>query len=78
MPTYLYETIPAIPTEQVERFQLRQGFNDPPLVVHPDTGAPVRRVISGGMGLVNKGRDSSALPEAGPGCGPGSCGCGRF
>ena len=80
MPTYLYETIPAIPTEQVERFELRQGFNDAPFVVHPDTGAPVRRVISGGMGLVSKGSDSSSLPESGsgPGCGPGSCGCGRF
>ena len=78
MPTYLYETVPSTPTETVQRFELRQGFNDSVLAQHPETGAPVRRVISGGLGLMTKGSDSSSLPEAGPGCGPGSCGCGRF
>jgi hypothetical protein len=40
------------------------------------SGAPVRRVISGGLGLMPAG--DRALPDPGPGCGPGSCGCGRF
>ena len=79
MPTYLYETVPSAHTDEVERFELRQSFSDPVLEVHPTTGAPVRRVISGGMGLMSKGGGAAQpLPEPGPGCGPGSCGCGRF
>lgn len=77
MPTYLYETIPASAHDAAEQFEVRQGFNDPPLSTHPESGRPVRRVISGGLALMTKSA-GSALPEAGPGCGPGSCGCGRF
>lgn len=76
MPTYLYETIPDAPEGAVDRFEIRQSFAEAPLTTHPETGAPVRRVISGGMGLMMKGENS--LPEAGPGCGPANCGCGRF
>ncbi|MCC6318020.1 MAG: zinc ribbon domain-containing protein [Gemmatimonadaceae bacterium] len=75
MPTYLYETIPA-PDAAAERFEVRQSMSDPPLERHPVTGVPVRRLISGGFGLMN-GQEKS-MPEPGPGCGPGSCGCGRF
>lgn len=74
MPTYLYETVPAAGSGVAERFEVKQRFNDPPLAVHPETGVPVRRVISGGMGLVTK--SGTELPE--PGCGPETCGCGRF
>lgn len=76
MPTYLYETIPKRPDEAVDQFELKQSFSEAPLSVHPTTGAPVRRVISGGIGLVTKSENS--LPEPGPGCGPANCGCGRF
>ena len=76
MPTYLYETVPAAPDETVARFEVKQSFSDAPLTAHPETGAPVRRVISGGIGLMTKGENS--LPEPGPGCGPANCGCGRF
>lgn len=76
MPTYLYETIPADRQTPPRRFELRQGFADPVLTEDPDTGAPVRRVISGGIGVMK--RSEQSLPDAGPGCGPGSCGCGRF
>ena len=76
MPTYLYETIPADHRTSPKRFELRQGFADPALTVDPDTGTPVRRVISGGIGVMTKTEQS--VPDAGPGCGPGSCGCGRF
>jgi predicted nucleic acid-binding Zn ribbon protein len=75
MPTYLYETVPA-ENELAERFELKQSFSDPPLTVHPSTGTPVRRVISGGLGLMTKSETSA--PDPGPGCGPASCGCGRF
>lgn len=77
MPTYLYETIPEAAGTPSEQFEVRQGFGDEPLRTHPETGVPVRRVISGGLGLMSKGNTTS-LPEPGPGCGPGSCGCGRF
>jgi predicted nucleic acid-binding Zn ribbon protein len=77
MPTYLYETIPNNSTEPTQQFEVRQGFAEEPLRAHPDTGVPVRRVISGGLGLMSKGAGAT-LPEPGPGCGPGSCGCGRF
>ena len=72
MPTYIYETISPTP----ERFEVRQGFNDPVLTAHPETGAPVRRVISGGLAVLPNGANGADAPEAG--CGPGSCGCGRF
>jgi predicted nucleic acid-binding Zn ribbon protein len=76
MPTYLYETVPSSSNEAVARFEIKQSFSDAPLVAHPETGAPVRRVISGGIGLMTKSENS--LPEPGPGCGPANCGCGRF
>jgi predicted nucleic acid-binding Zn ribbon protein len=76
MPTYLYETVPTAPDGDVARFEVKQSFSEAPLTVHPETGAPVRRVISGGIGLMTKSENS--LPEAGPGCGPANCGCGRF
>lgn len=78
MPTYLYETVPTTAGEAAEQFEVRQGFNEPPLAAHPTSGAPVRRVISGGFGVMSKGGSGTSLPAAGPGCGPGSCGCGRF
>ena len=74
MPTYLYETVPAAEGSTSERFEIKQRFDDPPLEVHPQTGVPVRRVISGGMGLVAR----SSGEEPAPGCGPETCSCGRF
>lgn len=74
MPTYLYETVPGAEGARAERFEIKQSMSEPPLTVHPDTGVPVRRVISGGMGLMTK--SSSELPE--PGCGPDTCMCGRY
>lgn len=73
MPTYVYETVPSAENGAAERFEIKQSFNDPPLEVHPETGVPVRRVISGGIGLATK--SGMELPE--PGCGAGTCRCGR-
>jgi len=72
MPTYIYETISPTP----ERFEVRQGFSDPALTAHPQTGEPVRRVISGGLAVLPNGTSSSDAPD--PGCGPANCQCGRF
>ena len=75
MPTYLYETV-ADAGVPARRFEMRQKFDEPPLDSDPLTGAAVRRVISGGLGIVSKraGGDDDA-PGA---CGPESCTCGRF
>lgn len=44
MPTYVYEVITGS-GEPGERFEVVQQMSDPPLTEHPETGAPVRRVI---------------------------------
>jgi predicted nucleic acid-binding Zn ribbon protein len=72
MPTYVYETISPAP----ERFEVRQGFDDPVLTEHPATGEPVRGVISGGLAVVPNGVSAGDAPE--PSCGPANCRCGRF
>ena len=47
MPTYIYETIPA-KGKKPKRFELRQLMADAALTRHPETGEPVRRIITGG------------------------------
>ena len=84
MATYLYETIPRSPDEQPRRFEVVQSRKDAALKTAPDTGEPVRRVISGGFGLMGVTERkaaapvaSSARPSAAPaGCAPG-CACHR-
>jgi predicted nucleic acid-binding Zn ribbon protein len=80
MATYVYETIPRRPNELPMRFEVIQSMKDAPLTRHPDTGEPVRRVISGGYGLMGLGGKSTPTPRAtrGSGCGCNSaCMCGR-
>ena len=44
MPTYLYEVLNgSVPPE---RFEIRQELGDLPLVCHPITNEPVRKIIS--------------------------------
>lgn len=49
MPTYEYKR------EDGTTFEIRQGINDDALTECPDTGQPVKRIISGGGGVVYKG-----------------------
>ncbi len=49
MPTYEYKR------EDGTTFEVRQGINDDPLEECPDTGQKVKRVITGGGGVVYKG-----------------------
>ncbi len=49
MPTYSYQR------EDGSVFEVMQRMSDEPLKVCPDTGQPVRRLISGGAGVVYKG-----------------------
>jgi predicted nucleic acid-binding Zn ribbon protein len=78
MATYLYETIPSKQGEEPQTFEVQQSMKDAPLTAHPQTGVPVRRVITGGFGFVSKGGSAPApapqRPSSGGGCGSG-CGC---
>lgn len=74
MPTYVYETIPQVEGEAVQRFEMRQSMKDAPLTQHPDSGRPVRRVPIGGTGLMGGGGSSPAPSSGGGSCGTG-CGC---
>ena len=73
MATYVYEIIPRQDGETPRRFEVVQGMKDAPLTRHPDTGEPVRRVISGGYGIMRKPSASATVPAA-AGCAPG-CAC---
>jgi predicted nucleic acid-binding Zn ribbon protein len=77
MATYVYETVPRHAGEAPERFEVVQSMNDAPLVSHPETGRPVRRVIMGGFGLMGVGgkTPASTASTAAP-CAPG-CACHR-
>lgn len=74
MPTYVYETIPQNDVEQPKRFEVRQSMLDKPLTHHPDNGVPVRRVISGGTGVMGGKSTSAPSRPSGGSCGSG-CGC---
>jgi len=71
MTTYIYETIPADDSNEPKVFEFQQRMTDRPLTQHPETGEPVRRVISGGLGIMQKGKASAPSPSS---CGSG-CGC---
>jgi predicted nucleic acid-binding Zn ribbon protein len=70
MTTYVYETIPTKPGEEVRYFEIQQSMTESALARHPDTGEPIRRVILGGYGLVKKEDDA---PSAGGCCGDNGC-----
>lgn len=74
MATYTYETVPAAPGDHVKRYEIQQSMKDAPLQKHPETGEPVRRVITGGTGFISGSRSSAPVP-AGGACHSGGCGC---
>ena len=53
MPTYLYETTDQ--SRPIRQFELKQSFGEKPLLLDPTTGELVRRVITGGYGVVIRG-----------------------
>jgi len=73
MPTYIYETVEKPNTQ----FEVKQSMKDDPLTRHPETGAPVRRVISGGYGILQKSGIPAPSRPKGHGCCGGGCGCGH-
>jgi predicted nucleic acid-binding Zn ribbon protein len=67
---YVYETTNR--EKPIRRFEVNQSIKDEPLRTDPETGEPVRRVITGGLGVVVPGSASAPKPRGG--CGAG-CGC---
>ena len=55
MATYIYETIPEKKGQSPRRFEVVQGMTEPALTHDPETGLPVRRVITGGSGNIMRG-----------------------
>lgn len=74
MATYVYETIPQKEDEQPRRFEWKQSMTEAALTHHPETGEPVRRVITGGAGLMGLSSSQTSTRSSGGGCGAG-CGC---
>ena len=77
MPIYVYETIPSAPDAAPERFELRQSMAEAPLTMHPESGVPVRRVLSGGLVTFTNSQsgETCGVPGGAPsgGCGSGNC-----
>jgi putative FmdB family regulatory protein len=74
MPAYEYQC-PSCATH----FERRQKMSDPEIESCPDCGGRVKRLISGGAGVISKGVAShSAAPacEMGGGCCATETGCG--
>jgi len=75
MPTYVYESIPSDGGEP-ERFEIVQGMNEAPLTAHPETGEPVRRIVTGGLGVLGKPiRRSTTVDKSLAAATP--CGCAK-
>ncbi len=61
MPHYTYEVI-LEDDEPGQLFEVLQKMSDPPLTVHPETGQPVRRVISAPF-VSTKGLSDGAMAK---------------
>jgi hypothetical protein len=74
MPTYTYETIPSDAGEAPRRFEVFQRMTDEPLTHDPDSGEPVRRIITGGIGVrLGVLRRSTVVDKKSPAA--TACGC---
>lgn len=75
MTTYIYETVPGKKSGPTRRFEIRQSMKDPALTAHPETGEPIRRVVTGGYGILKSGQPAprAAAPSGGHSCGSGCC-----
>ena len=74
MATYIYETIPQTAEQKPRRFEVQQSMKDSPLTFDPETGLAVRRVISGGYGVITGARGYRGAIAPLPGHQGGCCG----
>ena len=75
MAIYIYETIPAGEGQPVRTYEIRQSMKDAALTKHPETGEPIRRVITGGLGVMTSSKAGGSQPAVGGHCCGGGCGC---
>ena len=61
MPTYVYEVIALNSGTEPRQFEVFQRMSDAPLTVDPDSGKPVRRIVSSGIGIKIKGLKRSTV-----------------
>ncbi len=74
MPTYVYETVPDDPAKKPRRFEVFQSMHDDALTHDPDSGEPVRRIITGGIGVkLGVLRRSTVVDKKSPAA--TACGC---
>jgi predicted nucleic acid-binding Zn ribbon protein len=78
MAVYVYETIPSKEGELVRTYEIGQSMKDAALTEHPETGEPIRRVITGGLGVMTSSKGGASAPRSASGghCCGGGCGCG--
>lgn len=76
MPTYVYETVPSSPKEPIRTYEIKQSMKDAALSSHPETGEPIRRVITGGLGIMTSGKGGGSTAPTGGHCCGSACGCG--
>ena len=75
MPTYIYESMPT-DGRAPERFEMFQRMTETPLTEHPQTGDPVRRIVTGGLGIMGKPmRRSTVVDKSLAAATP--CGCSK-
>ena len=75
MAVYVYETIPVRDGEAVRTYEIRQSMRDSALTKHPQTGEAIRRVITGGLGIMTSSNGGPApRPASGGHCCGGGCG----
>jgi hypothetical protein len=60
MPTYCYETADDGPNRT---FEIYQSIKEKALTIDPETGRPVRRVISGGLEMPRAKSDPPRIPR---------------
>ena len=72
MATYLYQVVGEAVGTTPETFEVRQSMLDAPLTHHPETGKPVRRILTGGFGLMKVRAPGMTVP-VNPGGHTGHC-----
>ncbi len=78
MPTYTYESMPLDSSQLPRRFEVFQRMSDEPLQHDPLTGDPVRKIITGGVGLRIPGlKRSTVVDKKSPAATACGCGTGR-
>lgn len=76
MTVYIYETIPSKEGEVAQTYEILQSMKEAALTVHPETGEQIRRVITGGLGIMTSSKEGGGGdPSSGGQCCGGGCGC---